>query len=373
MSELITPTPTSPPQLDVVLEAYSRLHRYGPEFGGDEEGNHGMTNHGPMAVEVMIRRGLPVNVDRWLDRYVHRLDERPDTGRQITEGTWTAALGDHHRLPDWTAWFTAQLADRPWRGVLVTWWPRLLPGIVAGSTHGVIRVGHAVRTLRAADAGGATLAPTEALAELAHGLAFWAARYRRLPALQLPAPSEPDLAGALARVPRLSEQSGLVAHRLDRLDRLAPPGRRPDEPSPTAGQHALTDLAALVDAATLGYLSYGRAAPVLLVHTATAPNAVAHVLPELPETMWAASYQAAWAAAAALTAMYAPVEPNPPGPGTAYTRTPSPDVALERAAEHGDEHVLKFTDTALDAYECRAHPGLLRAAEHAAHLIDSPA
>jgi hypothetical protein len=37
-------------------EAYQRLHGKGPEFGGDEEGNHGLTNHGPMAVEVMVRR-----------------------------------------------------------------------------------------------------------------------------------------------------------------------------------------------------------------------------------------------------------------------------------------------------------------------------
>ena len=29
---------------------YERLHAYGPEFGGDEEGDHRMTNHGPMAV-----------------------------------------------------------------------------------------------------------------------------------------------------------------------------------------------------------------------------------------------------------------------------------------------------------------------------------
>jgi hypothetical protein len=33
--------------------AYERPHAYGPEFGGDEAGDHGMTNHGPVAVEVM--------------------------------------------------------------------------------------------------------------------------------------------------------------------------------------------------------------------------------------------------------------------------------------------------------------------------------
>lgn len=56
--------------VEALPAAYERLHAYGPEFGGDEEGNHGMTNHGPMAVEVMVRRGLDIDVDGWLDRYV---------------------------------------------------------------------------------------------------------------------------------------------------------------------------------------------------------------------------------------------------------------------------------------------------------------
>ena len=43
----------------------------------------------------------------------------------------------------------AELGQRPWREVLNAWWPRLLPGVVAAATHGVIRVGHAVRALLA--------------------------------------------------------------------------------------------------------------------------------------------------------------------------------------------------------------------------------
>ena len=47
--------------------AYERLHAYGPEFGGDEEGDHGLTNHGPMAVEVLARRGYDgvVGLEAW--------------------------------------------------------------------------------------------------------------------------------------------------------------------------------------------------------------------------------------------------------------------------------------------------------------------
>ena len=54
----------------ILSETYQRLHRNGPEFGGDERGDHGLTNHGPMVVEVICRRGLEVDVHRWLDRYI---------------------------------------------------------------------------------------------------------------------------------------------------------------------------------------------------------------------------------------------------------------------------------------------------------------
>ncbi len=331
-----------------IHEAYERVHRYGPEYGGDDEGNHGMTNHAPMAAEVILRRGLDVDVDRWLDRYVRRLDERPAAGAPIR--AWREALGDHRKLPAWTDFFARALRERPWTDVLAAWWPRLLPGMVAGSTHGVIRVGHAVRTLRGSDS-----AP--ARDELAQGLGFWAARYRELPAGREAVAI--DTRTALDRVPRLADQSGFIAHRLSRLPALPP---RP------AGADPLRRLTDLVDAATRAYLTYGPLSPVLLVHTATAPNAVAAVLPVLPRNLWAASYATTWAAVAALVAMYAPA-----GAGAGTTGDPgSANTVLDRAAAHGDEHVLKFADTAVDAYHRNPDPDLLRAPQLAGALISAP-
>jgi len=61
----------------ILSEAYQRLHRNGPEFSGGERGDNGLTNHGPMAVEVICRRRLDIDVHRWLDRYIRRLTELP--------------------------------------------------------------------------------------------------------------------------------------------------------------------------------------------------------------------------------------------------------------------------------------------------------
>jgi hypothetical protein len=369
----------------ILSEAYQRLHRNGPEFGGDARGDNGLTNHGPMAVEVICRRGLEIDVHRWLDRYIRRLTDLPATAEPVTDATWRQALGGgRRRVGDWTGYFTHQLAERPWRDVLATWWPRLLPGIAAGSTHGVIRVSHAVRTLLAAE-------PSRpAVTELAHGLAFWAARFRALPAPGaalgcLPAagalgclPAAGALgclraASALAAVPRLPDQTGLIACRLDRLARLPgwPAALRALRPAGTAAE-VPARLAELVDAATALYLAHGAASPVLLVHTATAPNGVLHTLPALPQDLWAPSFTAAWTAAAALTAAYAPAASPQYAARQACRSTDPASDALARAARHADEHVLKFTDTAVDVYRRTGQPTALAAARHAAQLIDPP-
>lgn len=44
---------------EATCEAYSRIHGYGPEYSGEEEGNHGMTNHAPVAAGVIVRRDKP--------------------------------------------------------------------------------------------------------------------------------------------------------------------------------------------------------------------------------------------------------------------------------------------------------------------------
>lgn len=343
--------------MSILDEAYERLHRSGPEFGGDEEGNNGLTNHGPMAAEVIVRRGLDLDVQHWVDGYLPRLVELPAPSEPITD--WKVALGNAKRISDWIAYFQNELTENPWREVLATWWPRLLPGIVAGSTHGAIRVGHAVRTLLKSES-------DAALAELAHGLAFWAGRHRLVPGLGTP-DGRLDASAALAAVPHLPEQQGVIASRIPRLAALK---NWPESVRALHGPAEADDVPArleeLVDAATRNYLTRAHGSPVLLVHTATAPNAVLHTLPALPKELWQPSFAAVWGASAAIIAMYAPAEdskdlPSPPRDGAAEV--------LQRATENRDEHVLKFSDTAVESYERTGDPGALAAALRAGELI----
>lgn len=342
---------------EILDEAYERLHGTGPEWGDE------LSNHGPMAAEVLVRRGHADLVPRWLDAYITRLDALPTPTERITEATWRAALSDFGRIGDWVGYFTEQLREHPWRDVLAVWWPRLLPGIVAGATHGVIRVSHALRTLSAGDES----AP--ALTELAHGLAWWAARSTGVPGFTAPAGSlgSHEALEAMWRVP---SQRGKVA---DRFGQLGPdfsgalaalrPAADPDD-----ARERLTDL---VTAATRKYLTHGHGSPVLLVHMATAPNAVLNAFPALPRELWAPSLGAAWAASAALVATYAP-----PVGAPRESLPVAPDVAdpvsevLGRAAENGDEHVIKFADTAAEVYARTGDPDVLAAALRVGVLLD---
>lgn len=339
----------------VLDEAYERLHQTGPEFEG------WLSNHGPMATEALVRMGHAGQVHSWLDGYLPRLEELPRPTAPIDHGEWREALGDPKRTGDWLAFFATETHRMPWRQLLAIWWPRLLPGIAAGATHGVIRTGHAVRALLEAE--------TEPrIAELGQALAYWAARWQPVPSSRVPSGSL-DPAAALAAVPRIAEQDGGIRERLPRL--ATTHGWEAAETALRPGQGADDVpglLNAIADAAITRYASYAHGSPVMLVHSATAPSAVLLALPAVPREQWLTSLNAAWAASAAITSVYAPALPAPvdqlPAPPV------TPEDAAQIAASNGDEHVIKFTEAALRAHARGAGPATLTSAARAAQLID---
>ncbi|MET4924045.1 questin oxidase family protein [Streptomyces sp. PSRA5] len=324
----------------VLDEALERLHASGPEIY-----EWRLTNHAPMVVEALAGHGRSAAVHRWLDAYQDRLDDFPAPVSPVTDANWREALGDSRRGADWIGYFLRAIGERPWRDVLAEWWPRLLPGMYGGSTHPVIRVGHAVRVITES---GET---TPRLTELAHGLGYWAARHHPAPGVA-PLAGAPDADGALEAVPPIGDLRGGFTDRLARVGRL--PVWSADVTDPDEARRRLTDL---VRASTHRYATHGHGDETMLVHAATAPNAVLRTLPALPRALWVPSLHAAWTASAAVTAMYAPAEPVPYTPATGTT----PEEVLERALAHGDEHVIKFADTAVEVGDEQALTAALRA------------
>jgi hypothetical protein len=322
---MTTPAPTGPYD-----EALERFHRTGPEFDGY------LSNHGPMVVEALTRRGRSAVVHRWTDGYLQRLDDAP-RGTWAIGDDWREALGEPTRAGDWITFFTRQVTQAPWSDVLAAWWPRLLPGIAAGATHGVIRVGHAIRGL-----GEVETAPR--VAELAHALAYWATRWQPVPVVHPTGSAR--AAVLLPTVPRVPAQTGGIRARLVQLDDTDGWGTHAARlAAPTSADEVPAALHALVDAAVQAYPAWAHGSPTMLVHAATAPNAVVAALPSLPQSLWLDSFDAAWSATAAVFAAYRPAAPRP-----IQTDTPTPQDVLDRALTHGGEHVIKLTDTALDSH-----------------------
>lgn len=236
--------------------------------------------------------------------------------------------------------------------MLAEWWPRLLPGLYGGATHTVIRVGHAVRAVAAEENG-------PRLTELAHALGYWAARHQPMTGL-VTLPGAATAMDALDAVPAIEPGHVGFRNRLAAVRRL--PVWAQEVTDPDTAKERLTEL---VRAATHRYATHGHGEPTMLVHAATAPNAVLRTLDSLPRDQWIPSLHAAWTASAAVTAMYAPVTP------VAYVPPAhlAPEEVVERALAHGDEHVIKLTDTALDIGDEQALAAALRSVELSEPLV----
>ena len=311
-----------------------------------------------MAAEAMIRLGRQDEVEPWLDLYLRGLEEPPSATDKITDQTWRAALGVPRRVTDWELYLRNQLADEPWPSVLARWWPRLVPGLAAAATHGIIRTSHATRSLAVAET-------PERVAELARGLAYWAARYLEVPGSPRTV-GHLDLDAALAGLPvAAGPVSGFITERIrvsladdQRFPAAVGALRPPDD------VHA--DLLRLGIVFARVFLAYGRAQPIGFLHAVTAPVAARSVLGLLPAGLARPSYDALWQVAAALYSAYAAdVTPEP----VPAAEPPAPGVLADRAVGTGDVHAIKLTEACLRLYSESPDPVLLHAAARACELL----
>lgn len=333
----------------VLDEAYERLHRTGPEFSG------WLSNHGPMAADALARLGAGDQVHCWVNGYARHLEDPPEARWPIDEADWREPLGDASRLGDWVALFARLVHAEPWQHVLIRWWPRLLPGAVAAATHGLIRTGHAVRALR-------DEVTEPRIVELAHALGYWAARWEPLPGSGVPDGHLP-VGPALDGVPALGASGG-IRTRLAAVQASQqwPPALNALAPV-EAADAVPRALDALTDAAVSRYRRWAHGNPVMLVHAATAPRAAALVVPVLPRDLWLPTYSTAWTVSAAITAAYRPANDHQ-ADATPYPDDPEP-VTAAAVANH-DEHVIKFTEVAVESHRRGNHDALPAAARAAA-------
>ncbi|MEU7075708.1 questin oxidase family protein [Streptomyces narbonensis] len=358
---------------DAVNEALERLDDLGYERG--ERGE--LVNHGPMAAETLAVLGHGDRIGTWVEVYRAKPHhDRPAPSFPLDaseEASWRPALGDFSRAGDWERLFVQELAEAPWREVLVRWWPRLVSGLLAGITHGAIRTAHAVRSLAG------TRDPSRAqLTEFARGLAYWAARHRGLPG-QADFRGTISLAQAVAELPRerledfLHPPKARVASR-ERLGRIG------ELPGYTEALRAvaLRDPQFLLSEMTAEfaglYLVHTEIYPIPLLHGVTLPAAVRIVLPHLPVEMHLPTVAFVWQLHVALLLSFTG---NRRGEEKAFetaqkTEVPPFAELVARSVEHQDEHVIKFTEACLRENGLRPDPRYAAAAQAAQQRIPVP-
>ena len=333
--------------LDVMDEALDMMSKLAP-----------LTNHGPMAAEALVALGRADKVIPWVEGYKKRFAfGYPEARRPLTRENWREALGDGDRVTDWTNFFGRELEEAAWPQVLERWSAELAPGLAAAAAHGLIRTGHAVRSLSGRET-------DLRRRELAAGLGYWAAYYQPLPEAQNAKAERLTPAQAVERVPLLPTEkrsgAGSIMVGLQRLKDFPPFSGAADLVETT--DDASRFLSELTETFATVYLkNVNRGNVITLVHTITGATAIRSLLPFLspPTTRRALRY--GWQVAAALYSISGSASPN---------RLPEaeeikPDDLTERAAASQDEHAIKFTEACLREYKLNPKPVYLQAARDA--------
>ena len=324
----------SAPSYAVLDDALERLSPYGIDLA------NGNFNHAPMVAEALCALGRPDAVLPWIERYQSRMLPRPAAGEPIRLGEWRDALGRRDGFAAWSRFFAEALREAAWRDVLDLWAGRLAPGISAAATHGAIRVGHAVRGLAAGES-------PQRLAELADGLASWAATYQELPlaadAAIRPLPPR-EAIGRVAVVPPERRRPGNITAALARLDdfpEFAPAIGLADLDG--AVDQRLAELTELFARVFLANAHNGLTA-IVFIHGVTSLAALDHIAPQVGDMTVRSLLRHGWQAGCGLYACF--------GGETAFAAEVAPteadpDSLVERALANGDEHVIKFTEACL--------------------------
>jgi hypothetical protein len=345
---------------DVIDEALQILTSYGPDL------QNGMTSHAPMAVEALCALGRPAAVMPWLERYRSGMLPAPAQRTAITPSNWRDALMHADRTADWKAFFAAELKQAPWATVLDEWVNRLAPGICASAAHGVIRVGHAVRSLAQAET-------ALRRSELAEALGYWAANYQELPTRDAQRNGSLSPSEAILQVP------------------VVPPERRVFHGSIVSSLIGLNDFAEfapvieLIDSGgdlsklvqqmgetfTHVYLANAHdfLTSIVFVHGVTSVAALGHIAPYVSEATARRAARYAWQASCALYSAFG----RPSGSGFPVEGEPHDrDALIDSAVRHGDEHVIKFTEACLALDAAQPAPAFSAAVRSAMTLLPAP-
>jgi len=332
------------------------LSDYGPDL------SNGFTNHGPMVSEALSAMGRADAVMPWLQQnWPLRGLMMPRAQQSHAIADWKSALGNQARS-DWSAFLFEDLKASDWRYFVARWTARLAPGACSDAAHGIIRAGHAVRSMEERQT-------PERLRELADAFGLWASSYVTLPAADYS--GTPQRAReAIAPVPfspgKAREERGGFTTGLKSLNdfpAFAPVIGMIDvngEPRETLSE--ITETFARVYLAN----AHDPYTVIAFIHGVTACVSLRSLGMHLDANTARAALRYAWQTGAALYSVYGARKPD-------FGRVAAPDETPYRliamAVETADDHAIKFTEACLREYALNPNPVYLAAARHAIGVL----
>lgn len=309
-----------------------------------------LSNHVPMGVEALATLGRSDAIASFLAAHLEPTRSDAASSRPVTEDRWRDALGRSERFLDWRAYFLRKLDERDWTLVLREWAARLVDGLSASATHGVIRTAHAARSLSRRDG-------EIRRVELGTALAYWASRYEELPwdgTLAPAASADAALASVPTRLPRQRPPRGNIVTGLHAAR---------DTPAfhSVAGRIDTSDPERTLSRITSAFARVFLRNPdrrIHFTHAITAPSAVRLIAPYLDDETAERATRRAWQAAAALYLVYH--DPRRPEPDDGPV--PQREAVIARAVTNGDVHAIKLAEACLREHALAPDPWLLRAA-----------
>jgi Questin oxidase-like len=326
------------PSYSSLDEALESLAGYGIEL------TNGNSNHAPMVAEALCSLGRPDVVMPWVTRYRERMLPRGSAVDPVSREDWRSLLGCRDRFTDWADFFSRELAERAWREVLDRWVDRLAPGFSAAATHGVIRVGHAVRALAAAET-------PPRMRELADALASWAATYRELPTPPTIGNGVMAPRDGITKLPTITlanrRNLGNITASLAMLDDF--PEFAPVIGTINVGGDIDPLLSELTEAFAHIFLTnaHNVLTTIVFIHGVTSLAAFGGIAPQISAATARRALRYAWQTGCALYACFghsvvSGQDSEPP--------SHDKDTLIDRAVANGDEHVIKFTEASLPRY-----------------------
>lgn len=307
------------------------------------------STHGPMAVEALEALGHAEQAPTWAEAYRTREGLEPIPSQPaLTDAALDGALGDSRRRAAWVARMDAELAESAWPEVVRRWLPRLLPALSCEAAHGVIRLAHAVRSLRRRE----TPARRH---ELAEALGYWASAFETLPGG--PGRGRPGLASeAIARVPTvpLDEQvfEGSITGRLGALGGLRGFAEAVTSLAPGDDLESFADDLSRT-AARLYLVNAARGRVIDFIHALDGVYAVRELVRLLEPADARDALFYAWQTVAALQASAG--HPGRTRPERDVEPVPLSE-AVARAVAIGGPHAIKFAQACLAEHEHAPDP-----------------